>query len=85
MDFRNFSEDNRFPAKVHSYKKLELVRMRKVWKNIAYIDKESPLMSYQRKPEFHFSNFNLGLSIDQKMYSRLIASLSWVNSRIITT
>ncbi len=33
-------------------------------KNIAYIDEESPLMSYQRKPTFNFINFNLGLSID---------------------
>ncbi len=33
--------------------------MRKVWKNLAYIDKESTL-SYQRKPTFNLSNFNLG-------------------------
>ncbi len=32
--------------------------MRKVWKNIAYIDEENPLMSYQRKPTFNYSHFN---------------------------
>ncbi len=31
--------------------------MRKVWKNIAYIDEESPLMSYQPKLTFNFSHF----------------------------
>ncbi len=30
-------------------------------KTITYIDKESPMMSYQRKLTFNFSNFNLGL------------------------
>ncbi len=34
--------------------KLELVQMRKVWKKIAYIDEESPLMSYQRMLTFDF-------------------------------
>ncbi len=35
-------------------------------KNIAYIEEESPLMSYQRKPTFNFCHFNLVLSIDLK-------------------
>ncbi len=36
----------------------------KIFKNIAYIDEESPLMSFQCNPTFNFSHFNLGLSID---------------------
>ncbi len=38
--------------------------MREVRKNIAYIDEESPLMSYKRKPKFNCSHNNLGLSIN---------------------
>ncbi len=36
-------------------------------KNIAYIDQETPLMSYQRKPTCNFSLFNLGLSTDSNI------------------
>ncbi len=28
--------------------------MRKLWKNLVYIDKDIPLMSYQRKPTVNF-------------------------------
>ncbi len=28
--------------------------MRKLWKNLDYIDKDIPLMSYQGKPTFNF-------------------------------
>ncbi len=47
-----------------------------MWKNIAYIDVESPLMSYQRKLTFNLSHFNFGLSIDYLIAINFIIVMS---------
>ncbi len=74
---RNFSEDNQFPSEVI---KTWINENEKSMKNIAYIDEDSPLMSYQHKPTFNFSNFNLGLLVNSWIIATWSQILSVLNA-----